>query len=285
MAFNKYFTSEEKMYIHELSKLTNTNPETIRMYRKKGLLHPNRLANGYYDYSMADFASLMHLRKLRDFSMSFHEIEQALCADSSQFLLDSFSAREKAINDEIAALQEKIRYLELEKRHIRETMDEGFDSVRIMQSVDTKIDFYPPFEEVASTLLSLHYQTTTICLHISKEILNGPIVDKEIPLQAGIGTYRYMLKDKTDIPEKAVVIPNGLCISQLISLQDLTRINILSLAPMMTCAKSNHTPFLSDTTAYLATMNYQQDKPVYIFRLRACIEKNDICDPDTRIQN
>ena len=284
ITFVNYFVSGGvSMYIHELAELTNTNPETIRMYRKKGLLHPSRQKNGYYDYSMADFASLIHLRKLREFTMSLNDIDHALSASNPMKLLDSFSQKEQAIKEQIAGLQEKIRFLELEKRHICETMSEGFDSVQIMQSVDTKIDFYPPFQEAASTLLSLHYLTTTICLYIPKEILNGPIIDKEIPLQAGIGTYKYMLKDDADIPEKAVVIPNGRCISQLISLQDLTRINILSLVPMMAYARTNKTPFLSDTTAYLAAVNYQQDKPVYTFRLRACIEKNDIRDPDTRI--
>ena len=34
------------MKIHELARLSGVNPETIRMYRQKGLLHPARLATG-----------------------------------------------------------------------------------------------------------------------------------------------------------------------------------------------------------------------------------------------
>lgn len=30
------------MKIHELARLSGVNPETIRMYRQKGLLHPGK---------------------------------------------------------------------------------------------------------------------------------------------------------------------------------------------------------------------------------------------------
>lgn len=53
------------MKIHELAHLSGVNPETIRMYRQKGLLHPARLANGYFDYSACNLYELMFVRKLR----------------------------------------------------------------------------------------------------------------------------------------------------------------------------------------------------------------------------
>ena len=53
------------MKIHELARLSGVNPETIRMYRQKGLLHPARLANGYFDYSACNLYELMFVRKLR----------------------------------------------------------------------------------------------------------------------------------------------------------------------------------------------------------------------------
>ena len=43
------------MKIRELSKLSFVNPETIRVYRNKGMLRPQRdIQNGYYDYSIED---------------------------------------------------------------------------------------------------------------------------------------------------------------------------------------------------------------------------------------
>ena len=50
------------MKIHELARLSGVNPETIRMYRQKGLLHPARLANGYFDYSACNLYELMFVR-------------------------------------------------------------------------------------------------------------------------------------------------------------------------------------------------------------------------------
>lgn len=51
------------MKIHELARLSGVNPETIRMYRQKGLLHPAKLANGYFDYSACNLYELMFVQQ------------------------------------------------------------------------------------------------------------------------------------------------------------------------------------------------------------------------------
>lgn len=62
------------MKIHELAHLSGVNPETIRMYRQKGLLHPARLANGYFDYSACNLYELMFVRKLRGANLGLETI-------------------------------------------------------------------------------------------------------------------------------------------------------------------------------------------------------------------
>ena len=78
------------MKINELSKITFIHPETIRMYRNMGLLHPKKLENGYYDYSTQDFVSLVYLRKLRVYNFSIEEIQEYE-ASSYQDLLQTLS--------------------------------------------------------------------------------------------------------------------------------------------------------------------------------------------------
>ncbi len=277
----KRFSGElETMKINELSKITNIHPETIRMYRNKGFLHPSKLENGYYDYSVADFASIVHLRKMREFSLSLDEISLQQHTTSQQEYLEVFDQRTKDLDFQIKELQERILYMQLEKNHIENVLSSSHENVQVTQSTDQKIDLYDELviqEMFQEILPHSFYFNTTVSLYISKEILNGEIKDDVIPLQAGIGTYQFMLDHKhIPTPKNAVIIPNGKFITQMITLSDLTQINILSLAPMMQYAKDHDTPFISDTTAYLAFIHYENDIPFYTFRIRACIEKNDI---------
>ena len=69
------------MKIHELAHLSGVNPETIRMYRQKGLLHPARLANGYFDYSACNLYELMFVRKLRGANLGLETIASFYAED------------------------------------------------------------------------------------------------------------------------------------------------------------------------------------------------------------
>ncbi len=268
------------MKVKELSNLTNTNIETIRMYRQKGFLHPIKLENGYYEYTIEDFASIVHLRKMRAFSLSLDEISYQQHITSQEEYLAVFDQRSKDLDEQIKLMQERILYMQLEKQHLTNVLTPTQGAAFLTQSTDQKVDFYDDLLHSAlfqELFPASFYLNTTVSLHISKEILNGEIKDEVIPIKAGIGTYRFMLNHQDIEPPKgAVIIPNGVFITQMITLSNLSSINILSLAPMMQYAKDNHTPFISDTTAYLAFIHYEDNIPFYTFRIRACIEENNI---------
>ena len=71
------------MKIHELAHLSGVNPETIRMYRQKGLLHPARLANGYFDYSACNLYELMfvpfRLPPRGMYTYSLNQVPREIC--------------------------------------------------------------------------------------------------------------------------------------------------------------------------------------------------------------
>ena len=114
--------------------------------------------------------------------------------------------------------------------------------------------------------------------------MNGDVEDRIIPIEAGIGTYRYMIQRRhLQIPPDAVAVPNGLCISQIVSLHSCEKMNILQIAPMIEYAKEIGKPFISDTTGYLARIRHDDQGTVFDFRIRACIEENEVRDPETEV--
>ena len=114
--------------------------------------------------------------------------------------------------------------------------------------------------------------------------MNGEVKDEIIETKVGIGTYLSIYhKMHVEVPHNAITIPNGLCITQIVYMKDLTHINILDIAPMMNYAKKLNKKFISDTTGYLVGVTYEDKDPVYIMRIRACIETNDVVS-STRIR-
>ena len=275
------------MKINELSKLTAINTETIRMYRNLGFLHPEKLENGYYDYSMQDYASIIHLKKLRAFDFSLQDIHESEHLDSLEEYLSRFKKVEIELHKEIESIQKKIDFIHFEMEHVLSTISTYDANVSLNQSVDTKIDIYPPFKKnqlVDPTTYSNYFLYTTTPIFISKDILNGDIKDEIIETNVGIGTYLSIYqKMHVEIPDNAITIPNGLCITQIVYMKDLTHINILDMAPMMNYAKKLNKKFISDTTGYLVGVTYEDKDPVYIMRIRACIETNDVIS-STRIR-
>lgn len=275
------------MKINELSKLTAINTETIRMYRNLGFLHPEKLENGYYDYSMQDYASIIHLKKLRAFDFSLQDIHESEHLDSLEEYLSRFKKVEIELHKEIESIQKKIDFIHFEMEHILSTISTYDANVSLNQSVDTKIDIYPPFKKnqlVDPTTYSNYFLYTTTPIFISKDILNGDIKDEIIETNVGIGTYLSIYqKMHVEIPDNAITIPNGLCITQIVYMKDLTHINILDIAPMINYAKKLNKKFISDTTGYLVGVTYEDKDPVYIMRIRACIETNDVVS-STRIR-
>lgn len=272
------------MKVNEIAKMSGMNIETIRMYRNMGFLHPTKLSNGYYDYSMQDFVSLSHVRKFREFDFSLDDIQKLEHEYDIPMLLEEFKTVEERINTEIQLLQEKIRFIHFERDHVLSSKNTRDTNVTVNQSVDEKIDLYPPFKQTVPLLpddTPGFFLYTTTPIFISKDILNGEVEDKIIETKLGIGTYRSIIdKYNLTIPQEAIIVPNGLCISQTIRTKDLTHINIKDLSPMINYAKKLKQKFISDTTGYLVGIHYEDASPTYLMRIRACIEANDTISPD-----
>jgi DNA-binding transcriptional MerR regulator len=265
------------MKINELARLSGINPETIRSYRSKGLLHPVKQENGYYEYSAADYVSLAYIRKMRGYSFTIDDISRMYESQNPEFLLSVFDHEKEFLTAQIADLENKLRFLELERRHVMESST--INDVMIMQSIDEKIDFY----ELDYFLTNKHayhrlgiYTMMTPTVWIDPEVLNGGYEGEFVPIRIGIGTYRYLLNDlKTEAPAGSIIIPNGVCVSQMLEVSDISRIRLEQIEPMISYARENHLRYLSGTTGYLMNIENRSGAQICHFRIRAVVEKND----------
>ena len=266
------------MNIKQLSDITGVHIETIRSYRKAGYLHPLKRPNGYYDYSQQDLVSLFWVRKLRGYAMSMDQIHDFFYSDDPGNLLAILEERKTYIQQEITSMELAMRFIDLETRHIMETVSSGANHAVMFQSIDDKIDIYS-LHNRSDRFRKLSFSMTPT-VRIAKEILNGPLEDRMIPIQVGMGTYQYILDEHAfSVPEDAVIVPNGLNITQQLALRSFDTIPLMELAPMITFARANNLTYLSDTTGYLMRVEEDHDAPVYHFRIRACVERNNIKDP------
>ena len=64
--------------IHELAKLFDLCPDTLRYYEEKGLLHPVRGENRYRMYGIQDVCTLNIIRALRELGLPTRAIRAYL---------------------------------------------------------------------------------------------------------------------------------------------------------------------------------------------------------------
>lgn len=74
------------MKIKEVENLTGITSKNIRFYEKEGLINPNRLENGYRDYSDEDIRILKEIKLYRKLDISLEDIK---CIQKGILSIDS----------------------------------------------------------------------------------------------------------------------------------------------------------------------------------------------------
>ena len=103
------------MNVSKLEAALDLPRASISFYEKEGLLSPERLANGYRDYSEADLETLRRIKLLRALGLPLEDIK-ALQAGELQ-LGDALRAQEERLRREAAereAARTLCRTMELE---------------------------------------------------------------------------------------------------------------------------------------------------------------------------
>ena len=63
------------MTIKEIEELTGLARANIRFYEREGLISPERMSNGYRNYSNDDLQVLLRIKLLRSLNVSIEEIK------------------------------------------------------------------------------------------------------------------------------------------------------------------------------------------------------------------
>lgn len=91
--------------IGQLSKLIGVSVDTIRYYKRIGLLHPTQRLNGYYEYSLTDAILVLYTRELRGNKLSLNTIRSSYGFNSIQSYYDLLLSQEEELLDRMKALE------------------------------------------------------------------------------------------------------------------------------------------------------------------------------------
>ena len=100
---------KEYYQIHELAKLFDLCPDTLRYYEEKGLLHPDRGENRYRKYGIQDICTLNIIRSLRGLDLPTGEIRGYLERRSVGETLALLDREEELLRRRMAELEEACR--------------------------------------------------------------------------------------------------------------------------------------------------------------------------------
>ena len=132
------------MNVSQLEAALDMPRASIRFYEKEGLLSPERLANGYRDYSEADMETLRRIKLLRALGLPLEDIK-ALQAGKLR-LSDALRAQEERLRREAAereAARTLCRTMELEGAEYA-TLDAGRYLEELDKLGETGVTLTPP---------------------------------------------------------------------------------------------------------------------------------------------
>ena len=90
-----------KVTVQKLADSIGVTTETIRHYRKQGLLHPVMRSNGYYDYTADDALTVLLTREMRSYDMALDFIRNSYRSLSIGAYNDLLAEREAALQQQL----------------------------------------------------------------------------------------------------------------------------------------------------------------------------------------
>ena len=264
------------MKIHELARLSGVNAETIRMYRQKELLHPQRQPNGYFTYSAYNLYELLFIRKLRGANLGLETI--------SDFYAREQQARTvKSMAQEINALDEAIRELEQRKKRLMSTLGHYMlfqDRHVPVQQIKLKSEcWYIPLEwqqpESCCRQWLQHTDVMFTGIHIDPTELVPPL-HSAVPYTMELGAYTDDLKRlRLPIPSNARRMPGGLYLYSFVQAGTDGTIPHSQLQPLIDYAAAHHYCLCPEQGSFLYWLNGEKDRLRMVFCFQVRVELED----------
>ncbi|RPF33072.1 MerR family transcriptional regulator [Streptomyces sp. TLI_185] len=96
------------MRIGELAAAVGVTTRTVRHYHHEGLLpEPERLANGYRDYTLRHAVVLARIRRLTELGMGLAEVRDVLVEDAGKDLVEVLTELDEDLARQEAAIRER----------------------------------------------------------------------------------------------------------------------------------------------------------------------------------
>jgi DNA-binding transcriptional MerR regulator len=96
------------MRIGELAATVGVTTRAVRHYHQQGLLpEPERLSNGYRDYTLRHAVALARIRRLTELGLGLAEIKDVLAEDAGKDLVEVLSELDEDLARQEAALRER----------------------------------------------------------------------------------------------------------------------------------------------------------------------------------
>lgn len=110
------------MLIGELAERTGTSEWLLRYYERAGLLHPERLPNGYRDYAASDPATVRRIRALLAAGLPSRVIRRILHCTTGTATVRPCPGVLDALRDQLHVLDERAAELDAARTVLRETI-------------------------------------------------------------------------------------------------------------------------------------------------------------------
>ncbi len=259
------------MKINELAKLSHVNPETIRMYRNKGLLSPVQGENGYFEYSWDDLQNLLYIRKLRGMNLTLSTISHTYSRQNVKDIVEEFQRERDNLSVQIDELNRQLFMLQVHLEHYQ-SYQKNLEGVIPIHVPDDRYDI--PFDDERTVGLLDEWLNNidllTQGLHIPAELLRGEApLPERIPVQMTLGTYRLILEGNgVAIPPEAACEPRGLYLTARVERRG-DSIEGRQLQPLLDYARDHSYTLTGESTAFLFRVDRTPEGMVFIYRLRA----------------
>ena len=122
------FMKKNIFHIGELSNLFNISVDSIRYYEKKGLICPTRNEeNGYREYSLADFQTLVIIRELIGLGFHKEQIGDFLANRNIESTMKMLETELSIITKRIQTMQRKKKELKYRIQSLQKVLEESQD--------------------------------------------------------------------------------------------------------------------------------------------------------------
>ena len=112
------------MRIGEVSKLTNVSMRSLRYYEEKGLIHPERLENGYRDYDKLTLERIKTLKLYFDLGLTTAEMQQVMGCDPFVFQYKNLMCKDVIMiyEDKLKEVSHQIQILQQIESRLKERL-------------------------------------------------------------------------------------------------------------------------------------------------------------------